>query len=348
MISSHSIIKHRHISTTLSTLVRFGSGGRLPPTDTSNNGLKLLGKMMGSLKSSSYQSGQSFIHKVFGYRGIVFCYFDTKCYGARGDTDVTKHKIIPAYQVFIHRDDWKTMRMPSNLTSYLDGNDDKREKALSHVLGMDLVLHEDIIPYTPTTNDKPIDHDLFERLFTRDTKNGKNNSPVYVMNKQGKSSYENAVNTFIHPQCAYQTTENNIQMTITLFYLGKNVNNSNENHCWRYVVRVRNLDENNCVVLAETRLKLFSMNNTNEKTVKGSSHIKNPYLTKEDPCLQYSSIIELPYPKGSHMWGTILFERIGDKTKFHIQIPTIKLEAIKYDDVLEIGSGDATDNTPKE
>ncbi|CEF64722.1 ApaG domain and Hemimethylated DNA-binding domain-containing protein [Strongyloides ratti] len=349
MLYYQNTVNKRWISTSLSSMVRFGSGGKLPPSSTSDNGLKLLGKLMGTLKSGTYKSGQLFIHKIFGYRGVIFRNFETKLYGARGGTDITKHKIIPSYQVFIHREDWKSMRMPTTLTAYLDGNDDKREKALSHILGMDLVMHGDVIPYMPLSNVKPIEHDLFERLFSIE-KSSKTDGFVYTMNKQGKASYDNAPNTFIHPQCAYQTTENNIQMTITIFYLGKSITSSNENHCWRYVIRVHNLDETNCVFLSETRLKLFSMNNTSEKSIKGDTHVKNPYLTKENPCLQYSSVIELPYPKGSHMWGTLLFENFNDKSKFNIQIPTVKLEAIKTDEILELESGDFTDNntTPKE
>lgn len=167
--------------------------------------------------------------------------------------------------------------MPTTLTAYLDGNDDKREKALSHILGMDLVMHGDVIPYMPLSNVKPIEHDLFERLFSIE-KSSKTDGFVYTMNKQGKASYDNAPNTFIHPQCAYQTTENNIQMTITIFYLGKSITSSNENHCWRYVIRVHNLDETNCVFLSETRLKLFSMNNTSEKSIKGDTHVVSLFL----------------------------------------------------------------------
>uniref|UniRef100_A0A0N5CCR0 ApaG domain-containing protein n=1 Tax=Strongyloides papillosus TaxID=174720 RepID=A0A0N5CCR0_STREA len=349
MLYTNSTVNKRWISSSISKLVRFGSGGRAPPPTTSDDEFKLLGKLVGPLKSGKYKSGQPFIHKIFGYRGVIFCNFETKLYGARGDTDISKHKNIPAYQVLIHKGDWESMRMPSILTKYLDGNDDKREKPLSHIQGMDLVMHEDIIPFSPLTNIKPIEHDLFEKLFSLE-KCGKSDVPVYTMNKQGKNSCNTFLNTFIHPQCAYQTTENNIQMTITIFYLGKNLTGSSENHCWRYVIRVRNLDEQHCVFLSETRLKLFSMNNTSEKSIKGDTHVKIPYLTRENPCLQFSDIIELPYPKGSHMWGTVLFQNYNDRKKFHIQIPTVKLEPMKADEILELESGDCTDNnsTPKE
>lgn len=109
MLYYQNTVNKRWISTSLSSMVRFGSGGKLPPSSTSDNGLKLLGKLMGTLKSGTYKSGQLFIHKIFGYRGVIFRNFETKLYGARGGTDITKHKIIPSYQVFIHREDWKSM-----------------------------------------------------------------------------------------------------------------------------------------------------------------------------------------------------------------------------------------------
>uniref|UniRef100_A0A0N5B5P2 Arrestin_C domain-containing protein n=1 Tax=Strongyloides papillosus TaxID=174720 RepID=A0A0N5B5P2_STREA len=86
------------------------------------------------------------------------------------------------------------------------------------------------------------------------------------------------------------------------------------------------------------------MKNTSEKSIKGDTHVKSPYLTRENPCLQFSSVIELPYPKGSHIWITVLFQNYNDRKKFHIQIPTVKLEPMKSDEILELQSGDCTDN----
>lgn len=109
MIYTNSTVNRRWISSSISKLVRFGSGGRAPPPTTSDDEFKLLGKLVGPLKSGTYKSGQPFIHKIFGYRGVIFCNFETKLYGARGDTDISKHKNIPAYQVLIHKGDWKSM-----------------------------------------------------------------------------------------------------------------------------------------------------------------------------------------------------------------------------------------------
>lgn len=53
------------------------------------------------------------------------------------------------------------------MTAYLSVDEKgQRERSLSWIRGMECVLHEDVVPFT-SDDPKPIDHDLFDRLFEK-------------------------------------------------------------------------------------------------------------------------------------------------------------------------------------
>lgn len=54
--------------------------------------------------------------------------------------------------------------MPTDLTTYLGECNSRGERPLAVIHGMDCVAHEEIIPYA-SCETKPVDHELFERIF---------------------------------------------------------------------------------------------------------------------------------------------------------------------------------------
>lgn len=59
---------------------------------------------------------------------------------------------------------WVLQRFPVDITSYLGEAGARGEKLLTVINGMDCVGHDEIIPFT-SCDTKPIDHDLFDRVF---------------------------------------------------------------------------------------------------------------------------------------------------------------------------------------
>ncbi|VDK50050.1 unnamed protein product [Anisakis simplex] len=163
-----------------STVRLFGSSARRQArfrgsgttANAGNNGasLKEIGRLLPLKKLSEgpYDAGQLFLHKVFAYRGIVICSFKCPLHekpktSPKGDV-ISKTDVLPYYQVLIHRGDWRSMRFPVDITTYLGEASVRGEKLLTVINGMDCVAHDEIIPFS-SNETKPIDHDLFDRIF---------------------------------------------------------------------------------------------------------------------------------------------------------------------------------------
>ncbi|KHN81940.1 Polymerase delta-interacting protein 2 [Toxocara canis] len=348
--------------------------------------LKEIGRLIPpkKLTDGPYAPGQLFLHKVFAYRGIVICSFKCKVHEKpratpKGDV-VAKAELVPYYQVLVHRGDWRFMRFPVDITSYLGEAGVRGEKLLTVINGMDCVPHDELIPFT-ACDTKPIDHDLFDRIFEvvpeisdekevqlairkelmpnylasqrswlspqevyRETTDGiqvtvttfylganviagqqKHCVQVQLaIRKELMPNYLASQRSWLSPQEVYRETTDGIQVTVTTFYLGANVIAGQQKHCWRYVIRLENL-ENTTVILRERAMKVFSLNNMQQ--VSGHGVIgSNPRLSPQEPAFQFSSTVDLPQPKGAHMWGKFKMERENGSC-FDVTIPTIVLES---------------------
>uniref|UniRef100_A0A183V8R6 ApaG domain-containing protein n=1 Tax=Toxocara canis TaxID=6265 RepID=A0A183V8R6_TOXCA len=288
---------------------------------------------------------QLFLHKVFAYRGIVICSFKCKVHEKpratpKGDV-VAKAELVPYYQVLVHRGDWRFMRFPVDITSYLGEAGVRGEKLLTVINGMDCVPHDELIPFT-ACDTKPIDHDLFDRIFEVVPEISDEKGYYYSFNsfaasfisfsflhslairKELMPNYLASQRSWLSPQEVYRETTDGIQVTVTTFYLGANVIAGQQKHCWRYVIRLENL-ENTTVILRERAMKVFSLNNMQQ--VSGHGVIgSNPRLSPQEPAFQFSSTVDLPQPKGAHMWGKFKMERENGSC-FDVTIPTIVLES---------------------
>ncbi|CAI4232053.1 unnamed protein product [Auanema sp. JU1783] len=299
---------------------------------SANANIKEIGSFTAYPLEKSFEPGQLFIHRTFAYKGVVVCSFNCRFHekkeGGTEKTTVTKDY----YQVLVHRPDWAYMMFPVDLTSYLQDGSSKGEKLLAMINGMDCVSHSDIMPFN-TVEKNPIEHDLFDRIFTKqDASNGVRVSmrPALLEN------YMASQRTWLAPRDVYKEITDGVEVTVMTFYLGSNFVAGQQRHTWRYVIRIENHTPQNPVILRERSLKIYSLNNMNQ--VNGHGVIgKQPELNVRSPAFQFSSTIELPHSKGGHMWGTFKMERENGST-FNVTIPTVVLESLEEKPVEVIDS----------
>jgi len=303
----------------------------------------------------NYDTGQLFLHRVFGYRGVLLFPWAAKVFdrdqqttkagekfdstkpspkskGARNDPTKPKDSKISTmsyYQVLIDDRDQpfiKHRNLPESVTFLRNGDPSEKNRSLYAISGLDYVAHEDIIPYK--SKDKvPIHHELFDKFL----------GPVASSTPEGDQDVVFEAQTTLlkwqennHPWLelsdVHKETSDKIRVTVIPFYMG--VRESQGTHWWRYSIRLENLGEQ-AVTLRERNWRIFSLSGTLE-TVRGRGVVGHePILNQEQPAFQYSSHVSLQAPSG-HMWGTFRMER-EDGYSFECRIPPFALES-KQDD----------------
>ncbi|XP_028817885.1 polymerase delta-interacting protein 2 isoform X4 [Denticeps clupeoides] len=184
-----------------------------------------------------YETGQLFLHSVFGYRGIVLFPWHARLY----DRDVTplacesrpetpdtsqskevKGKTHTYYQVLIDTRDCPhiSQRSQTEAVTFLANHDDSR--ALYAIPGLDYVSHEDILPYNSTEH-VPIQHELFERfLMFNPSKNPSFSARDTLLAWQEKN------HPWLELSDVHRETTENIRVTVIPFYMGvREAQNSN-------------------------------------------------------------------------------------------------------------------------
>ncbi|XP_016311135.1 polymerase delta-interacting protein 2-like [Sinocyclocheilus anshuiensis] len=284
-----------------------------------------------------YETGQLFLHSVFGYRGIVLFPWHARLYdrdvspAAATDSkpDSTGHgskevkgKMHTYYQVLIDTRDCPhiSQRSQTEAVTFLANHDDSR--ALYAIPGLDYVSHEDILPYN-STEQVPIQHELFERFLMF---NPSRNPPFTA--RDTLRAWQEKNHPWLELSDVHRETTENIRVTVIPFYMGMREAQNSHVYWWRYCIRLENLG-NEVVQLRERHWRIFSLSGTLE-TVRGRGVVgKEPVLSREQPAFQYSSHVSLQAPSG-HMWGTFCFERT-DGSHFDVRIPPFSLESNKYD-----------------
>jgi len=305
----------------------------------------------------TYDTGQLFLHRVFGYRGVLLFPWTANVYdrdqqttkkdgekfdatkpnsksskGARSDHTKPKDSKISVatyYQVLIDDRDQpfiKHRNLPESVTFLRNGEPSEKNRSLYAISGLDYVAHEDIIPYK--SKDKvPIHHELFDKFL----------GPVKSSNPEGEQEVVfEAQNTllkwqennhpWLHLSDVHKETSDKIRVTVIPFYMG--FREGQGTHWWRYSIRLENLGEQ-AVTLRERNWRIFSLSGTLE-TVRGRGVVGHePILSPEQPAFQYSSHVSLQASSG-HMWGTFRMER-EDGYSFECRIPPFALES-KQDD----------------
>ncbi|KFP47522.1 Polymerase delta-interacting protein 2, partial [Cathartes aura] len=211
-----------------------------------------------------------------------------------------------------------SQRSQTEAVTFLANHDDSR--ALYAIPGLDYVSHEDILPYS-STDQVPIQHELFERFLTYD----QTKVPPFVA-RDTLCAWQEKNHPWLELSDVHRETTENIRVTVIPFYMGMREAQNSHVYWWRYCIRLENLDSE-VVQLRERHWRIFSLSGTLE-TVRGRGVVgREPVLSKEQPAFQYSSHVSLQASSG-HMWGTFRFER-PDGSHFDVRIPPFSLESNK-------------------
>ncbi|DAA18985.1 polymerase delta-interacting protein 2 [Bos indicus] len=324
-----------------------GGAGAFPPVATTTTRRHLSsrnrpeGKVLETVgvfevpkQNGKYETGQLFLHSVFGYRGVVLFPWQARLYdrdvasaapekaenpAGHGSKEV-KGKTHTYYQVLIDARDCPhiSQRSQTEAVTFLANHDDSR--ALYAIPGLDYVSHEDILPYT-STDQVPIQHELFERFLLYD----QTKAPPFVA-RETLRAWQEKNHPWLELSDVHRETTENIRVTVIPFYMGMREAQNSHVYWWRYCIRLENLDSD-VVQLRERHWRIFSLSGTLE-TVRGRGVVgREPVLSKEQPAFQYSSHVSLQASSG-HMWGTFRFER-PDGSHFDVRIPPFSLESNK-------------------
>nr|XP_033800229.1 polymerase delta-interacting protein 2-like isoform X2 [Geotrypetes seraphini] len=273
-----------------------------------------------------------FLHKVFGYRGVVLFPWLARLY----DRDITKCTVTspekpeihgskelkgrthPYYQVLVDARDCPHIRAQTEAVTFLASHADSQ--ALYAIPGLDYVGHEDVLPYT-SSDSLPIRHDLFQRFFTH---NPEKVPPL--MAQETLQAWQEKNHQWLELSDVHRETTEQLRVTAIPFYMGVRETQNTSLYWWRYCIRLENLSSET-LQLRERNWRIFSLAGTME-TVRGRGVVgREPILSKEQPAFQYSSHVSLQAPSG-HMWGTFRIER-EDGYFFDCRIPPFSLESRK-------------------
>lgn len=301
-----------------------------------------VGKLEVPKTQGKYETGQLFLHKVFGYRGVILFPWVARLYErtmnlkskdplyadnipishSNNDEIIDdnssgkkkSHSDLTYYQALMDERDYSHIRVQPDAVTFLGSAEDPTLYAYP---GLDYVNHEDIYPYV-SSSEQPIQHKLFENFLTTDlTKvpHLRGNDLLHEWRKKNKKSLE--------VSDVYRETTDGIQVTVIPFFMGVKAGQHNKTFWWRYCVRLENLTAEP-VQLRERDWRIFSSSGT--ETVRGRGVVgQEPTLSQRKPAFQYSSHVSLRTPRAC-MWGTFRMGRI-DGSLFEIQIPKFPLES---------------------
>jgi len=335
------------ISRTLTLFSRDLHGLRSPIKNVAQrkiSNLSTVGKLQSIKLEGNYDTGQMFLHKVFGYRGVILFpwmarVFDrdmpSKTHGIENPTFNTpigggadkaevKGRTQTYYQVLIDgRDTPYITNMEQTESVTFLGSHSENTRDMCAIPGVDHLAHEDILPYT-TSEANPLQHELFDKFLMY--QEGKD--PPFVA-QDILRAWQEKNHPLLDMSDVHKETTENIRVTVIPFYMGyrQGENQQNTVYFWRYCIRLENLGEAT-VQLRERNWRIFSPSGT--ETVKGRGVVgQEPVLSRHQPAFQYSSYMSLQAPSG-HMWGSFKMER-EDGHVFDCRIPQFNLESKQED-----------------
>ncbi|CAL8136035.1 unnamed protein product [Orchesella dallaii] len=322
-------------------IVHYPRGGRSQVRHYSNVRLAEVGKLESLRLDASYSVGQIFLHRIFGYRGVILFPWLAKVYDrdiaankAKEKTGEQEHeptafshigrevksKTHHYYQVLIDSRDCPYIRAQTEAVTFLGNQENSR--SLYAIPGLDYVAHEDIMPYA-STEKNPLHHELFDKFLQYSP----DSDPPFIARDTLKA-WQEKNHPWLELSDVHKETTENVRVTVIPFYMGCRESHNNNVYWWRYCIRIENVGELN-TQLRERHWRIFSLSGTLE-TVRGRGVVgQEPVLTKLSPAFQYSSHVSLQAPSG-HMWGTFRMER-EDGCTFDCRIPPFSLES-KHDE----------------
>ncbi|GFS28276.1 polymerase delta-interacting protein 2 [Trichonephila inaurata madagascariensis] len=291
-----------------------------------------VGKLETPKLEGKYDTGQLFLHRVFGYRGVTLfpymaCVYDRDVPNQETNRESEESSINynhiekevishthTYYQVLIDSRDCPFVRTQTEAVTVLGNQDNSR--SLYAIPGLDYVAHEDVIPYT-STEKQPISHELFDKFLMHDPEK----DPPFSA-RETLRAWQEKNHPWLELSTVHKQTTENIRVTVIPFYMGQRVAQNAGVYWWRYCIRLENLGDLT-VQLRERYWRIFSLSGSLE-TVRGRGVVgQEPVLSKNQPAFQYSSHVSLQSPSG-HMWGTFKMER-EDGISFDCRIPPFSL-----------------------
>uniref|UniRef100_A0A182JT91 ApaG domain-containing protein n=1 Tax=Anopheles christyi TaxID=43041 RepID=A0A182JT91_9DIPT len=320
-----------------------------------NTRLAEVGRLELPKAQGKYETGQLFLHRVFGYRGVILFPWLARVYdrdlpnqskanqlegitsdaaesGGSTSKEVQK-KTHTFYQVLIDQRDCPYIRAQTEAVTFLGNQESSR--SLYAIPGLDYVAHEDILPYS-SGEQHPLQHELFDKFLAHQP----DKDPPFIA-QETLRAWQKKNHPWLELSDVHKETTEGIRVTVIPFYMGCRETPAASVYWWRYCIRLENLGELS-VQLRERHWRIFSLSGTLE-TVRGRGVVgQEPILSPRLPAFQYSSHVSLQAPSG-HMWGTFRMER-EDGHMFDCRIPPFSLES-KPDDNSGTGSIDDANTT---
>ena len=297
---------------------------------SSNTKLEHVGILSENSTQSTYVTGQTFLHRVFAYRGVVLHAWNARVYEKNRDPLTSNEtrkkeklgkqsvpKVDTYYQVLVDSRDSAKSSAKCEIT-YLK-NPSSENYPIERISDMDYVSHDDIIPYT-SVEDVPICHDLFDKFLVR-------SNNLVLQGTKTLHRWQERNRLWLEMCNVYIEVTNNIRVTVIPFHLGVKALVQPSVFWWRYLIRIENLGKET-VQLRKRHWRIISGGSVT-KQAGGGVIGKEPILSSTAPAFQYSSQVPLWTPNG-HMWGTYLFEKQNGEP-FEVCIPAFALES-KLDD----------------
>ncbi|KAK4472467.1 hypothetical protein MN116_003717 [Schistosoma mekongi] len=290
--------------------------------------LEPIGHLQGATESA-YEPGQIFLHKYFGYRGIVLqCWkgklFDRNLQSLKA-AELTSHESakqdeseINVYQVLTDQRDIEICNSALKPGITFLPDDKRAFNAIYIVSEMDYVLHDDIIPYIPQDNSPIKNEYLSEFLLCTPDK-----EPPFIPTDHLRRWIETRKRSLEVTSIHREVTEG-IRITVLPFYMGRRTTGDkkeNDIRYWRYLIRLESLNMER-VQLRERLWKVFSITGNLESN-RGKGVVGMPILSPECPVFQYHSHVQVPVP-WAHMWGSFRFEKLNGGS-LDVKIPSFPL-----------------------
>ncbi|KAK9503254.1 hypothetical protein O3M35_011862 [Rhynocoris fuscipes] len=300
-----------------------------------------VGKLDHPKKRGEYSTGQLFLHKIFGYRGIIL--FSWKPVVINRDLPITKSKSylinkiqqMPEmdddiflkkrryyYQVLIDNRDIDHTRATTEPATFIITQN--RNKSLYAIPALDYVSHDDIIPYM-STEKTPFQHDLLKRFFIHVP----NNDPQYL-GHAALRTWKQWNETWLETTRVITETTQNVKITVMPFYLGEKTNHT---YWWRYCVRIQNQGVKS-LKLKGRLVRLYNGSSNYLQTLRGKKELseQDVVLDKANPAYQYTSHVTLDVPV-AYAWGSMSVEREDGHT-FDCKIPLFTLDCVSDSEMM--------------
>ncbi|PRD36146.1 UNVERIFIED_CONTAM: Polymerase delta-interacting protein 2 [Trichonephila clavipes] len=207
-----------------------------------------VGKLETPKLEGKYDTGQLFLHRIFGYRGVTLfpymaCVYDRDVPNQETNRESEESSINynhiekevishthTYYQVLIDSRDCPFVRTQTEAVTVLGNQDNSRslyaipgtytlneEKCVFISTGLDYVAHEDVIPYT-STEKQPISHELFDKFLMHDPEK----DPPFSA-RETLRAWQEKNHPWLELSTVHKQTTENIRVTVIPFYMGQRV-----------------------------------------------------------------------------------------------------------------------------